>query len=48
MKEAVGPAVKRCSDTGWSTRRNGEYVLKAKLDDIAKLLKDMINITPRH
>ena len=45
LKEAVGAAVKRSSDTRWSARRDAVHVVKAKLDDIAKLLEDMASNT---
>ena len=45
LKEAVGAAVKRSSDTRWSARRDAVHVVKAKLDDIAKLLEDVASNT---
>ena len=34
LKEAVGAAVKRSSDTRWSARRDAVHIVKVKLDDI--------------
>ena len=45
LKEAAGAAVKRSSDTRWSARRDAVHAVKAKLDDIAKLLEDVASNT---
>ena len=45
IEEAVGAAVKRSSDARWSARHNAVDIVKAKLDDIAKLLEDMASNT---